>query len=46
MKDLIQCQYGHIDTISSYDWLRAIIIKAWETIPNERVRELIESMPI
>jgi hypothetical protein len=46
MKDWIQRQYGHLDTISLYNRLCAIIIKAWEAIPNERVRELIESMPI
>jgi len=45
MKDWIQRRYGHIDTISSYPRLRRIIEEAWEAIPDERVHELIESMP-
>ena len=46
MKNWIQHKYGHIDTISSYTRLRAIIIEAWEAIPDERIQELIETMPI
>jgi hypothetical protein len=45
MKDWIQRQYGHIDTISSYPRLRQIVEEAWDAIPNERICELIESMP-
>ena len=37
MKNWIQHKYGHIDTISSYTRLRAIIIEAWEAIPDERI---------
>jgi len=45
MKDWIQRHYGHIDNITSYPRLRSIIQEAWEAVPNERIRELIESMP-